>query len=1097
MLLRSRDSNVRDVTRATLVQIAGVLDQSYFPMMIKELADCLPERMGVQPHVLAYTAHALVVAFMKKSVGVHVRVSASSVNPEDAAKKFNEDERKRAAELSALEELDSLSKANSTDVEKDKEDDTDMLIEDGVVAPLDKTELGDGDNDNGKALLPNSFDATLPSLIGIMMDDIFGETAKAKVTGARGGGSSGNGGYKSRAKEAKAQRSYDTFEILASMLTFLPHTESLHTLLGPIFDKLKVEENDKIIRKVEEVFRRICSGLSKNPSVRVPEMMIYAHTLMCAAGSSDNTLKTKGMQETSGDIADAASKPKPKPKGTKVVSQWLMADTGGFKPGRKITKREGARVIMKAKLAGLDRHRSKRVEKGGGGSMESVFKANSHCVATFSLQLLWSQMKLSQAKKGRKALENTPKITLDRRVLSPHNKTHREMLDPFVGLCVSWAKKGASDDVVLLALQCVGAMLVWGSHHPGGTLEALPSMKVHIDKFVANLFGLLEMCAVSSSTSNIKIQAIFRLMTLILRECPYCKLNKAQLSVLVSFVRQDMTEIEHQQATFALLKAIVFRGFVSVEVYDLMQKVLELMIQSHRHTVRTLCSQVFVAFLMSYPLTNTKRETHLRKLLQCLDYDYAEGRLAALECVHGLLLKLPAPVIEENTQMLFLALVLRLVNDEDQKCRLSTSVVLKVLTRRTSTAECQKCVGVVLQWNGDDGKNQNLILRKAAAQVIGLVIESRKDVFRKNASEIFLSFDASLKDVLHQRMGFDGSFSTDAESSQGQKLTQLWQLAYHILMALEKIATTLPGFFAATLGSLSQDNATATFPVIGNLAKALEFPHSWVQLAASRLLGTLLALNGVTTAKWKIKENGDTLGESFLEQGGVLSDFLCSSLVQLQSLDRDEALGTQVVKNLLFFSSIMHHRPDLCKSKLELNAAENTGSSGDGESISLGWLCGKIEMLSKKKGDVRRVAVFKWIAAALCSEHIPIAAFTPHLEYLVESVYRAQNDGQTTKGLDGSDPTKEMADECMQLIEAQVESAAFFRAYSAVQQRWTQKRQETKRMRALETVVDGEASAKRKIEKNLAKKKNRKRKADRVKLAHRGVGPTKKRTSSE
>ena len=432
----------------------------------------------------------------------------------------------------------------------------------------------------------------------------------------------------------------------------------------------------------------------------------------------------------SGDIADAASKPKPKPKGTKVVSQWLMADTGGFKPGRKITKREGARVIMKAKLAGLDRHRSKRVEKGGGGSMESVFKANSHCVATFSLQLLWSQMKLSQAKKGRKALENTPKITLDRRVLSPHNKTHREMLDPFVGLCVSWAKKGASDDVVLLALQCVGAMLVWGSHHPGGTLEALPSMKVHIDKFVANLFGLLEMCAVSSSTSNIKIQAIFRLMTLILRECPYCKLNKAQLSVLVSFVRQDMTEIEHQQATFALLKAIVFRGFVSVEVYDLMQKVLELMIQSHRHTVRTLCSQVFVAFLMSYPLTNTKRETHLRKLLQCLDYDYAEGRLAALECVHGLLLKLPAPVIEENTQMLFLALVLRLVNDEDQKCRLSTSVVLKVLTRRTSTAECQKCVGVVLQWNGDDGKNQNLILRKAAAQVIGLVIESRKDVFR-------------------------------------------------------------------------------------------------------------------------------------------------------------------------------------------------------------------------------------------------------------------------------------------------------------------------------------------------------------------------------
>ncbi len=153
----------------------------------------------------------------------------------------------------------------------------------------------------------------------------------------------------------------------------------------------------------------------------------------------------------------------------------------------------------------------------------------------------------------------------------------------------------------------------------------------------------------------------------------------------------------------------------------------------------------------------------------------------------------------------------------------------------------------------------------------------------------------------------------------------------------------------------------------------------------------------------------------------------------------------------------MHNRADLCRPRPSESGKEE-------ELISLEWLCHKIEDLSKKKGDVRRVAVFKWIAAVICSEHIPVAAFTPHLEYLVEAVYRAQHDGQTTKGLDGSDPTKNMADECMHLIEAQVESTAFFRAYSAIETKWTVKRQEAKRFRALETVVDAEASAQRRIE---------------------------------
>jgi hypothetical protein len=78
-------------------------------------------------------------------------------------------------------------------------------------------------------------------------------------------------------------------------------------------------------------------------------------------------------------------------------------------------------------------------------------------------------------------------------------------------------------------------------------------------------------------------------------------------------------------------------------------------------------------------------------------------------------------------------------------------------------------------------------------------VESRQDIFGTNAVLLLKSFDASLKDVLQQRLGFGGSFKTDKSSLQGQKLAQLWQLAYHLFLAFEKIVAGLPAVFIGTL----------------------------------------------------------------------------------------------------------------------------------------------------------------------------------------------------------------------------------------------------------------------------------------------------------
>ncbi|KAI9171464.1 U4 small nucleolar RNA-associated protein [Paramyrothecium foliicola] len=59
-ILRSKSSESRDLTRDTLVKIAGVLGPSFFGFILKELRSALTK--GYQLHVLSYTVHSILVA---------------------------------------------------------------------------------------------------------------------------------------------------------------------------------------------------------------------------------------------------------------------------------------------------------------------------------------------------------------------------------------------------------------------------------------------------------------------------------------------------------------------------------------------------------------------------------------------------------------------------------------------------------------------------------------------------------------------------------------------------------------------------------------------------------------------------------------------------------------------------------------------------------------------------------------------------------------------------------------------------------------------------------------------------------------------------
>jgi hypothetical protein len=163
----------------------------------------------------------------------------------------------------------------------------------------------------------------------------------------------------------------------------------------------------------------------------------------------------------------------------------------------------------------------------------------------------------------------------------------------------------------------------------------------------------------------------------------------------------------------------------------------EQIVLSQQKGVREASSSVVVTFLLTYPLGEKRALSQLQQLINNCGYEYEDGRLAAIDALHSVVKvsrlciifdsdlfvsnchsnftnvriflshlilparsslshsysqlhmssnnipqALPPPVLEKNSELLFLPLTLRVVNDKAPKCRQAASNLLVTLSRR-------------------------------------------------------------------------------------------------------------------------------------------------------------------------------------------------------------------------------------------------------------------------------------------------------------------------------------------------------------------------------------------------------------------------------
>ena len=114
----------------------------------------------------------------------------------------------------------------------------------------------------------------------------------------------------------------------------------------------------------------------------------------------------------------------------------------------------------------------------------------------------------------------------------------------------------------------------------------------------------------------------------LLRESPSFRPSIPQLRFLMGWAFADFTDAGGRQTLFSLLKAILSRRVREiVEVYDVMKRVQELLVQSQSAPLRSLCASALLQFLLDWPLEERRLKQHLEFLFSNLDYEYEDGRL--------------------------------------------------------------------------------------------------------------------------------------------------------------------------------------------------------------------------------------------------------------------------------------------------------------------------------------------------------------------------------------------------------------------------------------------------------------------------------------
>nr|ASF90194.1 hypothetical protein SPAR05566 [Bartheletia paradoxa] len=618
-------------------------------------------------------------------------------------------------------------------------------------------------------------------------------------------------------------------------------------------------------------------------------------------------------------------------------------------------------------------------------------------------------------------------------------------LEPMVAI-IGNTLYSAEAQVIILGLKGTAAIIKC----PLSSLnEALPT-------FVTQIFKIIKQ---TGSTEGDVVKCALKTLATVLRDCKSVEVKPAQLSFLLELITPDLENIDRQATLFALLRAIVSRKFVVPEVYDLMDKVSEIMVTNQSTHVQELCRVVYMQFLLDYPQGRSRLKTQMSFLAKNLEYIHETGRTSVMELLSAIFRKFGVELLREYADLFFVALVMVIGNDDSAKCREMAAELVKSLFTRLAKGQRETTLALLHAWIEQAAQPQ---LAAVAAQVYGLIVDALADECLPYVTVMLRNLDAVL--IRSAAVLEDMETSTDSF----MEIDTDWQLPYHSLNAVAKLLRTFPDL-------LKPESKTLSWTAIrGHFL----FPHAWVRTASARLIGTLFAA-------FPVAQPDATLSIDHPLSLAAMLDTTRKLSLQLKSDNLDEGLSLQIVKNLFYVGKCFHLAPKVPSTRIQPTAeiedndekdeeedkadsedeAEDEEDAEGDETLTvkdadaaenpLAWIFTKLSHQARSahlarptfgtapnKWSIQPSSIFRWFAAMV--SFMSVDDLDPFLIHVLSPLYRIIDDEQS------KDPQflelKNLAQEVQDLLQAKA-------------------------------TTNPEAAARRKTQRNDMKKNNQKRKS--------------------
>ncbi|OMJ25217.1 U3 small nucleolar RNA-associated protein 20 [Smittium culicis] len=617
------------------------------------------------------------------------------------------------------------------------------------------------------------------------------------------------------------------------LLSQIVGINKISVLLLPLIDILNLTNSVSTIKLVKRCLQNISSGLIKNKGLFSKQKKSYSSSAEALEAEKSENNDEDGNENLISSVDEIEE------------GDLMEIDRESDSIQSAIGKKEISNLLtmLKFVFALVFNHHHYEATKAvyvknivvkKAVSETSNLKSNSNIIVEFGLQLLLSIFKSGNLQFSSKKIPEEIMEEL------------KKFID-LVGNCLF----SNHDGVVLLSLRISGILIKFKS----GSMLTLNELKI----IVKRCLQLLKSSSSAKSpvtisclqliSSILKSQSTNSGNSLVSNAHRSMLMTKTQLDFMVSLIKPDLEVEEFQSVSFSLLTGIINNKLISNDLYDLIDtSVQTLMIKSYSKFVRAQCRACLLRFYINYPITLKRLQNLINFVMSNIEgFEVLSGRESGLEFLYSAVENFPTEIISQMYEEMFVKLVMALVNENEQKLVEMISLVLKKLFVKMNESQLATSfelvmhlinpptVSSLIEAESPDSEKK-LILWKASLQIFGISIECITDVTADDTKFLKNAVIKLMPDILNVIV-----FAL-------AKSTAVWKTC-----ELEGVDIDLDEYSDSKAILLWQQGKTAVnsdkvmkvqFPVMWELvAECLTYPHSWVRLASSRLIGTYYSMN--------------------------------------------------------------------------------------------------------------------------------------------------------------------------------------------------------------------------------------------------------------